>query len=133
MNWADYLCWALVLVCVAYLLVGLLGNLACSCLFGAADEVPQPTRRCDMRLVASQTRELDKAAPTRAQIEAARQTRETIVRTHAVNAALLDAGTGQKSPRACPYRPGSKAASLWQITYDRVSDDCRQADKEAKA
>lgn len=132
MSWADYLFWALVVVCVACLLVGLLGNIACSCLFGAADEVPQPTRRADMRLVADQTRQLDKVAPTRAQIDAARQTRETIVRTHAVNAALLDAGAGGKSPRACPYRPGSQAAAVWQATYDRVSSDCREADQLAK-
>ena len=136
MIWADYLFLGIGLVCLLVLVLCLLGNLACTNLLGAADETPAPTRRADMRLVADQTRSIQKMEPTPAQIKAARQRSEERVRTQAVTAALLDAGSDAPAngrPCPCPYRPGSKAAHLWQTTYDRVRADCSDADEQARA
>ena len=137
MSWADYLFWALVVVCVLALLFGLLGNFACSCLFGMADDVPQPTRRCDMRLVADQTRSLHDAALDAAVHKATVQRAALVkqrhegVRLQGLAAALHDAAHGSRTP--CPYTPSSPSAHHWQATYQRAAADCADADQQSAA
>jgi hypothetical protein len=125
MSGHDYLFWALFAVGVVGLvgLLVILSDKACATLFGPADCLPQPTRRCDMRLVEQQTRHLSNAAPTAYELVAARYAKEQAVRTQAVNAAFEDTGKAVHCPRPCPYKPGSRAAQVWQQTYDRVTGD----------
>lgn len=137
MSWADYLLWALIVVCVIGLVVCMLGNFACSCLFGAADDVPQPTRRGDMRLVADQTRciqdtAFDKSVRKSTERRAAlvKQQREA-VRLQGLAAALHDAAHGSRTP--CAYTPGSPSAHLWQATYQRAAADCAATAEKAAA
>lgn len=133
MSWGGYFMLALLAVCIVFAVFGFVCNFALGNLFGA-DAAPPPTRRCDMRLVADQTRQLAKAAPTRAQIDAAQKAREAAVRHQAVTAALIDAGADSAAnARANPYRLGSAAAKVWQATYDRVAADCHAAAQHARA
>ena len=131
MSWADYLFWALVVVCVLALLVGLLGNMACSGGWVAAQDVPQPTRRCDMRLVADQTRRIKtKAFDESLRKSTERRTvlvkqRHEAVRLQGLAAALHDAAHGGSTP--CPYTPGSPSANQWQATYHRAAAGCANA------
>ena len=134
MSWADYLFWALLVVCVLGA-VAVLGNLACSSLFGMADEVPQSTRRCDMRLVDDQTQRIQAQAldadlrkSTERRAALVKQRLES-VRLQGMAAALHDADHGTHTP--CPYTVGSPSARHWLTTYHRAAADC--ADKAEKA
>ena len=130
MSWADYLFWALVAACVV-------GVLACYGLFGVADDVPQPTRRCDMRLAADKTRSLHDAAldaavrkATERRAALVKQRREA-VRLEGLAAALHDADHGSRTP--CPYTAGSPSAHLWQATYRRAAADCANTAEKSAA
>ena len=127
MNWADCLFWALVVVCVLCA-VGVLSNLACWSLFGMAEELPQTTRSCDMRLVADQTRRIQAQAfddsvrkSTERRAALVKQKLEA-VRLEGLAAALHDLAHGTRTE--CPYKGGSKSSLNWHIAYNRAKAEC---------
>lgn len=125
MSWATYLAVAAGAMVLCLGAVFLIMHLSDKVLGSMFDQPAHP--RADLKLIALQIDKLSKAAPTDAELQAARRAKENAVRTHATNAALLDTGEGAQLPRICPYRSGSHAAELWTATYTRVVSDIAAA------